>query len=136
MKDSTFFLIKPDAVDRNLTGVILAAIENEYFYLTNLRMIRTNQTLIESHYQEHRNTKYFHDICETLVGDVIAGTLFYAKDPRTTVEAFRRFVGPYNNPSPDTLRGRFAIDFRRNSVHSSATQFEAERERNLWLLAK
>lgn len=132
----TFFMLKPDAIRRNLIGQILTQIELKRFHLIEMKMLMPTLTLVEKHYQEHQEKSYFKDLCKSIASNypIVIGTLAYTPVPDLTVKMFRSFVGPYSNPSSDTLRGMFAENERNNAVHSSANNDDAIRERDLWSL--
>lgn len=126
----TFFLIKPDAVRRRLIGPILNMIEGD---VTQLRMINNvDKILVFEHYWEHRHQDWFYDLVDTIAGKtVVVGTVSY--DQGNAVAILRSRVGSYASPEIGTIRHRFAVSPRENSIHSSDSADAAIREAGIWL---
>ena len=55
----TFFMIKPDGVQRNLVGEIISRIEAKGFSITKIKMMTISQELAEKHYEEHKDKPIF-----------------------------------------------------------------------------
>jgi len=50
MNEQTLILVKPDGVERKLTGEIVCRFENSGLKIVALKMLRSNRTLAEKHY--------------------------------------------------------------------------------------
>ena len=59
MIERTFSIIKPDAVARNLTGEILAMIQENGLTIKAMKMIRMTHEQAEGFYAVHREKPYF-----------------------------------------------------------------------------
>src|SRR4029450_12711674 len=57
--ERTLAIIKPDAVQRNLAGKILARLEAEGFVILGLKMVYLSKQDAESFYEVHRGRPFF-----------------------------------------------------------------------------
>lgn len=125
--ERTLAIIKPDAVQRQLIGVIVSEIEMNKFTIAAIRTLRLTPEQAALFYREHREKPFY----ESLVAYMSSGQLFalvLQKDG--AVEEWRQLMGPTNpaKAGPLTLRRRFAIDLQRNSVHGADSPETAARE--------
>lgn len=123
----TLFIVKPDAVERNLIGRILAHVEEAGFRMVAGRYGRMTREQAETFYAEHKERPFFGD----LVAYMTSGPLFL-----TTLEGeggplrLREVVGATDpaQAAEGTVRKRFGLDKQRNSVHASDSETSADRE--------
>ena len=116
--EKTFAIIKPDAVERNLTGKILERIESQGFRIVAMKQVRLNLPEAEGFYQVHKERPFFKDLTQYMcTGPVVLMVL--AKE--NAIKAWRELMGATNPAEADegTLRKEFAIDLEKNSVHGS-----------------
>lgn len=125
--ERTLAIIKPDAVQRQLVGVIISEIEMNKFAITAIRTLRLSVEQAACFYGEHR-AKPFYD---SLVAYMSSGQLFaLVLEKEGAVEEWRQLMGPTDpaKAGPLTLRRRFAIDVQANSVHGADSPETAARE--------
>ena len=66
-------LIKPDAVERRLTGEILRRIEAKGYTLTALKVLTPTEQILAQHYAEHVDKPFYPGVVEYMTsGDVVA----------------------------------------------------------------
>jgi nucleoside-diphosphate kinase len=127
----TFFMIKPDGVQRKLTGEILTIIEDHDFIITKLKKMEISQEMAQLHYEEHKDKSFFNNLIQFITsGPVVAMEL----EGDEVVNKVRNLMGA-TNPSdaePDTLRHKFGTELEKNVVHGSDSQESAERELNIF----
>ncbi|NQN52976.1 nucleoside-diphosphate kinase [Streptococcus suis] len=121
--EQTFFIIKPDAVQRGLVGQVLSRIERRGFVIRDLKMLTASEELISQHYEHLTDKPFFPLLVQYMIsGPVIAGIL---EGPEVV------------NALPGTIRGDFATapveGIVANVVHGSDSAEVAEREIALWL---
>ena len=116
---STLVLIKPDGVQRQLTGAILARIEAKGYVVTDIRMVQPDQArLVEF----------------MLSGPSVAIRL----EGDRVIEGFRSLAGTTDptTAAPGTIRGDLGRDWglkvQQNLVHGSDSEESAARELALW----
>lgn len=131
MSNRTLFIVKPDAVERNLIGRILAHVEEAGFHMVAGRLARLERGQAETFYAEHKERPFFGE----LVAYMTSGPVFL-----TTLEGeggplrLREVVGATDpaQAAEGTVRKRFGIDKQRNSVHASDSETSADRETKLF----
>jgi nucleoside-diphosphate kinase len=62
MSNRTLFIVKPDAVERNLTGRILAHVEEAGFRLVAGRLATLEKKQAEVFYAEHKERPFFAEL--------------------------------------------------------------------------
>ena len=127
----TFFMIKPDGVQRNLVGEIISRVEAKGFSITKIKMMTISKELAEQHYGEHKDKPFFNDLVSFITsGPVVAMQV----EGENVVLQIRNLMGA-TNPSESTtgsIRGDFATELDKNVVHGSDSDESAERELSLF----
>ena len=127
----TFFMIKPDGVQRNLVGEIISRIEAKGFSITKIKMMTISKELAEQHYGEHKDKPFFNDLVSFITsGPVVAMQV----EGENVVLQIRNLMGA-TNPSestPGSIRGDLATELDKNVVHGSDSDESAERELSLF----
>ena len=127
----TFFMIKPDGVQRNLVGEIISRIEAKGFSITKIKMMTISKELAEQHYIEHKDKPFFSDLVSFIIsGPVVAMQV----EGENVVLQIRNLMGA-TNPSestPGSIRGDLATELDKNVVHGSDSDESAERELSLF----
>ncbi len=116
--NQTLAIIKPDAVERNITGKILAKIEAAGFNIAGMKKIRLSGTDAEGFYYIHRERPFFSDLCSFMSrGPVVVLVL----DKQNAIMDWRGLMGATNpaNAEPGTIRKEFATSIEENCVHGS-----------------
>jgi len=127
----TFFMIKPDGVQRNLVGEIISRVEAKGFSITKIKMMTISKELAEQHYGEHKDKPFFNDLVSFITsGPVVA----MQAEGENVVLQIRNLMGA-TNPSestPGSIRGDLATELDKNVVHGSDSDESAERELSLF----
>jgi nucleoside-diphosphate kinase len=127
----TFFMIKPDGVQRNLVGEIISRVEAKGFSITKIKMMTISKELAEQHYGEHKDKPFFNDLVSFITsGPVVAMQV----EGENVVLQIRNLMGA-TNPSestPGSIRGDLATELDKNVVHGSDSDESAERELGLF----
>jgi len=139
--ERTLVLIKPDGIERQLVGRILARFEAASFGITALELRYPEQQHVEEHYAEHREKSFFDPLVEYLTDNPVVATVLSGEE---AISRTRRLVGATDpaNAATETIRGDFGVDSMaeadsedralRNLVHASANPEDAAREIPLW----
>ena len=127
----TFFMIKPDGIQRNLVGEIISRVEAKGFSITKIKMMTISKELAEQHYGEHKDKPFFNDLVSFITsGPVVAMQV----EGENVVLQIRNLMGA-TNPSestPGSIRGDLATELDKNVVHGSDSDESAERELSLF----
>jgi len=133
--ERTFFLIKPDGVQRGLVGTIIERIERKGLRIVAMDLRQVPQETAAQHYAEHAERPFYGDLLEFITsGPVVAGVL---EGPRA-ITAWRQLAGgtdPVEKATPGTIRGDYALETQFNIVHGSDSEESAAREIGLWFPA-
>ena len=70
--EKTFLMVKPDGVQRNLIGDIVARFEQKGFKLAGAKLMTVSADLAEQHYAEHKERPFFGE----LVDFITSGPVF------------------------------------------------------------
>jgi nucleoside-diphosphate kinase len=115
---TTFSIIKPDAVKLGNAGKILALLEGAGFRIAALRMLKLSQAQAEGFYAVHRERPFFGSLVKFMTeGSVIVMAL----EREDAVKKLREVMGATNPANADagTIRKLFAESIERNSIHGS-----------------
>ncbi|MEK7331647.1 MAG: nucleoside-diphosphate kinase [Candidatus Eisenbacteria bacterium] len=129
--ERTLFIIKPDAVERNLTGRILAHVEDKGFRLVEARFTRLTREQCQEFYAEHVGKPFFGG----LVDFMTSGPVMLTCLERENAVAYLREVIGATDPAQaaeGTIRKLYAESKGRNSVHASDSPASAAREVKLF----
>lgn len=73
MTERTLILVKPDGVERNLTGQVLARFERKGYRIAELKMLVPSRDLLEQHYAEHEGKPFYEPLVSYMgSGPVVA----------------------------------------------------------------
>ena len=133
--ENTLVLLKPDAVRRNLIGVIIARIEAKGYTVEALEKRHADRATLESHYEEHAGKPFYEPLLEFMSsGPVVAIKV----SGHRVIEGFRSLAGKTDPTvaAPGTIRGDLGRDWGKavveNLVHGSDSTLSAERELGIW----
>ncbi len=129
--ERTVFIVKPDAVRRNLIGRILAHVEERGFRIAEARLARLQREEAQAFYDEHAGKPFFND----LLAYMTSGPVMLACLEREGAVAELRVVVGATDPAEaaeGTIRQLFGESKQFNSVHASDSLPSAEREVKLF----
>lgn len=127
----TFTMIKPDAVEANNIGSILAMMTEAGFKVVALKYTKLSETHAGLFYEVHKERPFYGELVEFMSrGPIVAAIL--EKD--NAVEDFRKLIGATNPAQAEegTIRKRFATSIGENAVHGSDSDENAEIEGNFF----
>ena len=125
--ETTLVLLKPDAVQRGLTGEVISRFESRGLKIVGMKLMQMDRAFAGRHYGEHEGKPFF----DGLVGFITSGPIVaMALEGLNAVEVVRRTMGETNpvNSQPGTIRGDLALEIGRNIVHGSDSLETAKRE--------
>jgi nucleoside-diphosphate kinase len=133
--ERTLVLVKPDGVQRGLSGAILARVEGKGYRFIALDQRVPTVDLLSVHYAEHRGKPFYQPLVDFMSsGPVVAAVA----EGHRVVEGFRALAGATDPTAalPGTIRGDFGRDWglpvQQNLVHGSDSPVSAAREIALW----
>ena len=128
MSDRTLVLLKPDAVERKLTGEIISRFESKNLSIVAMELRSLDAATLERHYEEHVGKPFYADLVAFMSrGPVVA---MVVEGPEDTWEVVRSMMGATNpaNAAPGTIRGDLATETQFNVTHGSDSPESAARE--------
>lgn len=116
--ERTLSIIKPDAVERNLVGQIIAMIEGSGLKVRALKKLLLSKEQAEEFYAVHKERPFFKDLTTFMSSGPIVVSVLEGPD---AIESYRKLMGATNpvNADEGTIRKAFALDIEKNSVHGS-----------------
>jgi nucleoside-diphosphate kinase len=128
----TLFIVKPDAVERGLVGLILARLEAKGLRLAAAELRTIGPDLAAAHYAEHRGKPFY----DELVGFIGRSPSLVAvvEGPGEIWRVVRALMGATDpaEAAPGTIRGDLGLQLTENLVHGSDSAEAAEREIRLF----
>jgi nucleoside-diphosphate kinase len=128
MADRTFVICKPDAVERGLSGEIVARLERKGLRVVAAELRTIDEATATTHYGEHEGKPFFAD----LVSFITRGPalLLVVEGPEETFKVVRTLMGATNprDAAPGTIRGDLGVLLTENLVHGSDSPESAARE--------
>ena len=129
MKNRTFTMIKPDAVESGYIGPILNKISLSGFKIVGLKLIQFSKNKAEEFYSIHSNKPFFIDLISFITrGPVVVAAL----EKNNAVDDFRKLIGSTDPDEADegTIRNLYATSKVENAIHGSDSQENANIEIN------
>ena len=116
--EQTLSIIKPDAVERNLSEEIKNEFKRNGFTIKEEKKVHLEKSEAEKFYLVHQSKPFYNDLCDYLSSGPI---LVMVLEKENAVIANRELMGA-TNPSEaneGTLRKKYGISIDKNSVHGS-----------------
>jgi nucleoside-diphosphate kinase len=116
--ERTFAIIKPDAVERRLTGRVLARIEAAGFVVRAMRLHHLTKREAEGFYAVHRERPFFAALTDFMSSGPCVLLALEAPD---AIRMWRTTMGATDpaKADPATLRKDFGTSIERNATHGS-----------------
>lgn len=116
--ERTLSIIKPDAVEQNNIGNILAMIQGAGLKILGMRMLHLTRTQAEGFYEVHKERPFFGELVEFMTrGPVVVSAL----EGDNAVARYRALMGATNPEDADagTIRKAYGTDVGENACHGS-----------------
>ena len=123
----TLSIIKPDAVQRNLTEEIKSIFKKNGFEILNEKKIKISKEEAEKFYIDHETKPFYEDLCNYLSSGPIV-VMILSKE--NAVLANRELMGATNpeDAKERTIRKKYGLSIDKNSVHGSDSDENAKKE--------
>ena len=125
--EQTFSIIKPDAVERNLVGKIIARFEEDGLRPVAIKRKLLTQHEAEGFYAVHKERPFFGELVEFMTRSPVVLMVLEGED---AVKRNREIMGATNPAEADegTIRALYAESIGENSVHGSDSLENAAKE--------
>jgi nucleoside-diphosphate kinase len=127
----TLVLIKPQAVERGLTGTIFNRYEAKGLRLAAVKSLQADESILSSHYAEHEGKPFYRNLLDTMQQGLLVAVVLEGTDAVTAARVLNGATDPLK-AAPGTIRGDFGLEMEHNVVHASDSVHNALREISLW----
>ncbi len=126
--ERTLVIVKPDGVERRLTGEIIARLERKGLNLVAAELRTISAAVAEEHYAEHNGKPFFGELVAFITRS--PALVAVVEGPEDTYKVVRTLMGATNpkEAAPGTIRGDFALEMGENLIHGSDSPESAARE--------
>ena len=116
--ERTLSIIKPDAVENNQVGEILAMIEGSGLRLRAMAMMHLSRKQAEGFYAIHMDKPFFDELVTFMTRGPVVVSVLEGVD---AIGNYRKLMGATNpeQAEPGTIRQKFAASIGENAVHGS-----------------
>lgn len=116
--ERTFSIIKPDATRRNITGKVVAKLEEGGLRVVASKRIHMTRQQAEGFYAVHKERPFFGELVEFMTS---APVVVQVLEGENAIARNREIMGATNpaEAAPGTIRAEFAESIGENSVHGS-----------------
>ncbi len=125
--ERSLVIIKPDAMQRGLTGEILARYERRGLRIAALKLEVVSREMAERHYAEHDGKPFFAGLVDYITSSPSVVLILEGPDAIGVVRTMNGATRPAE-AAPGTIRGDFGLTVGRNLVHASDSVESAARE--------
>jgi nucleoside-diphosphate kinase len=128
---STFSIIKPDAVRKGYTGAILAEIDKAGFQIVAIKKQSISKEQAQGFYYVHKERPFFDDLTTFMSSGPLV-LMVLKKD--NAIADLRKLMGATNpaNAEEGTIRKKFAGSIQENAIHGSDGEETAAFEIGYW----
>lgn len=137
---TTFVLIKPDAIRRRLVGAVLSRLETLGLEILGAKAVRVTKTLAEEHYRHLKQQPFYGELIELLEGKLhgtsyVLALVLWGPGAIARVREAAGATHP-EQADPTSIRGALGrvtgAGVMENVLHASSDEGEAHREIALW----
>ena len=116
--ERTLAIIKPDAVQRQLSGKILARLEAEGFVILGMKMVYLSKMDAQRFYYVHRERPFFDSLTSYMASGPAIPVLLQREN---AIQHLRDLMGATDpaQAATGTIRREFGIDVEKNAIHGS-----------------
>ena len=131
--EQTLSIIKPDAVERNLTEDIKKIFVENNLKILNSKKIHMSKEEASEFYKVHQAKPFYDDLCTYLSSGAI---IVIVLEGESAVTVNRKLMGATNpkDAEPNTIRKLYGISIDKNSVHGSDSVENAKIEINFFFI--
>ncbi|HEY4715961.1 MAG TPA: nucleoside-diphosphate kinase [bacterium] len=125
--ERTLSIIKPDGVQKNITGEIIKRFEGNDLRIAGMKMLHLTRKECMEFYHIHRDKPFYPSLVEFMsYGPVVVMVL----EGENSIEKNRSLMGATDpaEAAKGTIRSDFGTNIERNAVHGSDSYKTAEWE--------
>lgn len=129
--ETTFSIIKPNAVKKNSIGAIIHKFEENGLKIAAAKLVRLSKAQCEEFYAEHKERPFFGELVSFMTSGPV---VLMALTGENAVLRNREIMGATDpkKAAPGTIRALFGDNVGENAVHGSDSTTSAARELGLF----
>ena len=127
----TLVLIKPDGVQRQLVGRVIARFEDRGLKIVGMRLTAVTRDLAERHYAVHKGRPFFASLVDFITSSPVVAIVLEGPNAISVVRSMVGTTKPHES-APGTIRSDFALETGKNLIHASDAEETAAAEIELW----
>jgi nucleoside-diphosphate kinase len=116
--ERTLSIVKPDATARNITGKVIAKLEDAGLRVVAQKRVRWTEAQAQKFYEVHKERPFFGELVSFMTSGPIVVQVLEGED---AIAKNREVMGATNpeEAAPGTIRKEFAENIERNTAHGS-----------------
>jgi len=125
--ERTLVFIKPDAIQRGLSGEVISRLEKKGLKIIGVKMTQLSNEMVEEHYTHLSDKGFFEEFKNYVLSSPVIAICLEGVD---CVEVVRSVCGVTNAraAAAGTIRGDLAMSVQYNLVHAADSREAAQRE--------
>ncbi len=125
--ERTLSILKPDTVEKNNIGNVIALIEKAGLKVIAAKMTHLTLRQAQGFYAVHKERPFFGELCEFMTRGPVVVMVLSGED---AIATYRKVMGATNPANADegTIRKLYAKDVGENAVHGSDGPDTAKQE--------
>ncbi len=129
--ETTFSIIKPNAVKKGAIGAIINKFEENGLKIAAAKLVRLQKSKCEEFYAEHKARPFFGELVTFMTSGPV---MLMALKGENAVLKNREIMGATDpkKAAPGTIRAEFGDNMGENAVHGSDSPDSAQRELSLF----
>jgi len=133
--ETTFSIIKPNAVKKNAIGPIIQMFEKNGLKVAAMKLTKIEKAKCEQFYAEHKERPFFGELVSFMTSGPV---VLMALKGENAVTRNREIMGATDpkKAAPGTIRALFGDNVGENAVHGSDSAASADRELKIFFESK
>ncbi len=125
--ERTLVILKPDAIQRGLIGLITTRLEQRGLKLVGMKFIHVGTDLAARHYAVHLGKPFYDGLIKYITSSPVVVQVWEGK---RAIQIVRNTCGATNpaDAAAGTIRAEFGVEIGRNLIHASDAPETAQYE--------
>lgn len=125
--ERTLSIVKPNAVNKNLIGVLLSTLEDNGLRIIALKMVQLTRQRVEAFYREHESKPFYDKLCGFMSSGPVSVQVLEGEN---AIARNREIMGATDplQAAQGTLRALYGDSLDENAIHGSDSVLSAKRE--------
>ena len=125
--ERTYVMLKPDAVERKLAGLIIQRIEAKGYRIAEIKIMTLTKEVLREHYAHVADKPFYPEMEHYMMSGPVWAMIVEGEN---AVKGLRTLIGAtkFEDALAGTIRGDFAGSTTRNVIHGADSPENAEIE--------